>query len=210
MYNIVPAAQKRHCSAVYWSQTASLCFILLALGHSDGGLLGQEWMQLQGRKSCSQTTVLLQRQMAERGTVATHGSLHHIWTKGGGRKGKQTHHLSSLEDKCLDWRDSNHCLSAFYGLWKGTDVPHPLERDRCSCPRGRLVSSCMTKGIWHREIKDCDGDIQGVSCLVQELTEHSYGSLQQCGTATLVLILAISSPTAQLHIYQPSRKGITV
>lgn len=58
-----------------------------------------------------------------------------------------------------------------------------MERDRCLCPPGRLVSSCTSKGTGHREIRDCDGDIQGVSCSVQQLTvficSHSHGSLQQ-------------------------------
>lgn len=144
-----------------------------------------------------------------RGTVAPRGSLHHTWRKGGGRKGKQTHHLSSLEGKCLDWRDSDHCLSSQHctglSFGKGQMLMTP----------SRLVSSCTSKGTGHKENKDCDRDIQEVSCSIQELTvficSHSYGSIQQQrGTATLVLILAISSPTAQSHVYQPSTEGITV
>jgi len=58
-----------------------------------------------------------------------------------------------------------------------------LQRDRCSSPPGRMVSSCIVKGTRHREIKDHNQDAQGVSNSVQELTAlvcpHRVSNLQQ-------------------------------
>lgn len=90
---------------------------------------------------------------------------------------------------------SRHIISPLWrasgwtgGIWF-TALPHSLtqashlQRDRCSCPPGRLVSSCTGKGTGHREIKDCDRNAQGVSSSVQELTvlvySHSCSRLQQ-------------------------------
>lgn len=133
-----------------------------------------------------------------------------------GEKGNTSPLLSGGQVLRLEGFRSLPFLSAFYRLWKGTEVPCPLERDRCSCPPGRLVSSCMSKGTGHREIKDCDG-IFRESAVQSRSSLYSFAPIamavfsnKQRGTDTLVLILAISSPTAQSHVYQPSTKGITV